>query len=153
MIWFLIPLAILRGILGRMGGAGRSGQWYDRILDTKWRDVGCALTIVADLVIILGWYSSFWWVYLLIFILHFASFCTYWDKLFAGKDNFWFSGFVVGAAICPVLFMDTGLWWMVLARAIILCLAWGSLNKWLPQRVLIWRRDVVEEFTRYAVSL
>ena len=136
MILLLIPLAILRGVLGRMGGA----EGYD----TKYRDIGCSLTIAADWAIILGWYSHIWWVYLLIFGLHWAAFCTYWDKIFK-KDNFWFSGFVVGLCIAPVLFIDSGLLWVILLRAVMLCIAWGVLNKWLPWNgVLVWRRDVVE---------
>ncbi len=144
MIWLLIPLALIRGILGRMGGA----HGYD----TNYRDIGCALTIVVDWMIILGWYSSFWWVYLLIFVAHFGAFKTYWDRLF-GYDNMWFSGLVAGFCIFPILFMDFSLAPVVVIRSFALCAIWGSLTRFLPPKILVWRRDVVDEFVRYAVSI
>ena len=140
MIW-LIVLAVIRGVLGRLGGAA---GW-----NTKFRDIGCPITIVIDWIIILGWYQSFQWVYLTIFVLQFSSFCTYWDWLF-GEDNLWFSGLIAGLCIAPILFMDLSLWWLVLLRGAGLCVLWGSLNRWLPN---IPKRDVVEEFTRYAVAI
>jgi len=151
-ILILIGLAFLSGVLGRMGGAGKSGQWYDGLLDTKWRDIGCSLIWVTVVGILLNWAGP-WWAYALTFGLTWASFCTYWDKLF-GYDNLWFSGLVVGFAGFPILFIDINLWQICVARALILMILWGCLNRFLPQRgILIWRRDVAEEFLRYFVSL
>jgi hypothetical protein len=148
MIWIL-PLALLSGLFGRMGGAGKSGQWYDCLLDTKWRDIGCSLIVVLTCYIFLGWHP---WVYLAVFGLHWATFSTYWDKLF-GYDNLWFSGFMVGVALFPVLFIDSNLLWFVSLRALFLMIVWGCLNKYLAPKILVWNRDVVEECSRYFVSL
>ena len=152
MIW-LFPLAILSGVLGRMGGAGKSGQWYDRLLDTKWRDIGCSIIFVLCAILLFGWSPSFWWAYGLVFLLHWGAFSTYWDEMW-GYDNLWFSGFMVGLAGTPLLFIDHSLWGFLLGRTIVLTVVWGCLNKYLPQKgIWIWRRDIVEEFSRYFVSL
>ena len=141
-ILILLVLSILSGILGRMGGA----KGYD----TKWRDVGCPLIALIALWLLVDFKSSYWWTYLLILGLHWVLFSTYWNWLFK-EDNLWFSGFAVGLAISLLLFN-----WSVVIRAILLALIWGSLNKYLPsagisgdKRILLWRRDVVEEFLRY----
>lgn len=150
MIW--LPLImLLSGLFGRLGGAGKEGNWYDGLLDTKWRDIGCSILVVLFLIINHGWQPSFWWVYLAIFGLHWAFFSTYFDKVF-GYDNLAFSGLMVGLAISPILFIDPSLWWLVTLRCFILSASWWALNKFLPDRVLLWRRDVAEEFCRYAIS-
>jgi hypothetical protein len=142
---------VIAGILGRIGGAGKSGQWYDCLLDTKWRDIGCALVFVFAAGTLLDWAGP-WWAYVLTFLLTFGSFCTYWDSVF-GYDNLGFSGFVVGLAAFPLLFIDHSIWPILVVRAWVLATIWHALNVHLPERVLCWRRDVVEEFLRYAVAL
>jgi hypothetical protein len=150
MIW-LFPLALLSGILGRLGGAGKAGNWYDKILDTKWRDIGCSLVFCGACWLFLGWHPV---VYAVVFALHWAAFSTYWDRLFKGTDNLWFSGFVVGAASLPLLFINVDLWPILALRMGILTVVWGCLNRYLPLKgIWIWRRDIVEEFSRYFVSL
>jgi hypothetical protein len=144
MIWLLIPIALASGVLGRMGGA----KGYD----TKYRDVGCSLLVILAIGVLWGWQASFWWVYVLIFGLHWLTFSTYWDWLWK-YDNFAFSGWMVGLAISPILFIDISLWWVVAIRVIGLAVIWWALNKFLPQRVWLWGRDVVEEFSRYFVAL
>jgi hypothetical protein len=134
---------VISGILGRMGGA----KGYD----TKYRDIGCSIIIVLNIVLIYGWQASLWWCYIAVFGLSWAAFSTYLDSIF-GYDNLWASGALVGLAAFPAYWLGVP-WWFIGLRAVILCLVWGSLNKWLPERVLWWRRDVVEEFSRYAISL
>lgn len=151
MIWIL-PLALLSGLSGRMGGAGKHGHWYDWMLDTKWRDWGCSLIITAVVARMTGLQLQFWWVYLAIFLLHWGAFATYWDKLFS-YDNMWFSGLITGLALFPIVFIDINFWWIVALRAVCLMVLWGCLNKFLPQRILCWNRDVAEEYVRYTVSL
>ena len=148
---FIALLALLSGILGRMGGAGKSGQWYENILDTKWRDVGCSLIAVARFLLLFGFAWKWWWVYLIMFGLHWASFSTYWDFMFK-EDNLWFSGFMVGISSMIGVVVLHWLWWVVLAWAVFLAVVWGCLNKFLPQKILCWRRDVAEEFLRYTVA-
>lgn len=142
-IMILILLAIASGIAGRCGGA----KGYD----TKYRDIGCSAIVVVAVILVLGWYSSFWWVYLLMFAAHWAAFSTYQDTIW-GYDNLWASGVLVGLAAFPAYWLGVP-WWVIGIRAIVLCLAWGLLNKYLPPKVWVWRRDVVEEFSRYFVSL
>ena len=99
----------------------------------------------------LGWHP---WVYLGVFCLTWGSMATYWDWLFKGRDSMFFSGLMVGVALTPILFISVELWWLVALRMGILAVVWECLNRYLPQKgVWIWRRDVVEEFSRYAVSL
>ena len=148
----IVLFALLSGVLGRMGGAGKSGQWYDFLLDTKWRDAGCSALLIGTWCYYFGWHSDVWWAYLVAFALSWAAFSTYFDTLF-GYDNFGFSGFMVGCAGIPLIFTDISLWWIVLCRIIILTVAWGMLHKYLPARVWVWRRDVFEENARYALSL
>lgn len=137
-------MAVLSGILGRMGGSSA--------YDTKYRDWGCSLILVASVGLLWGFNAAFWWVYVLIFLLSWASFTTYWDWLF-GYDNMAFSGMMTGLALFPVCFIDAGLWYVVVIRAAVLALVWWCLNKFLPPKVWLWRRDVAEEFSRYASSL
>ena len=151
MIW-LIPLALLSGLFGRMGGAGKHGSWYDRVLDTKWRDVGCSAILIISTVHYYGWVSSLWWAYLLTFLLTWAAFCTYWDKVF-GYDNFFFAGAMVGVAALPLVYVYPEHANIFLARVGVLAVVWELLNKKLPDRVLCWDRDIVEEFCRYFIAL
>ena len=148
----LLGLAIISGVFGRMGGAGKSGQWYQNILDSKWRDWGCSAVVVLATGIWFHWAGP-WWAYGLMFLLHWGAFSLYWDDFF-GYDNLWFSGFMVGLAGFPVLFIDCSSWGILAARTALIAVVWGSLNKYLPKNgIWVWRRDVVEEFSRYFVSL
>lgn len=138
----LILLAFASGVLGRMGGAAG--------YDTKYRDVGCSAIVVLACWMLFGWHP---WVYLAVFLLHWGAFSTYWQKLFKGVDNMWFSGAMVGVALSPIGFIDSNLLYLVVVRTILLCAIWGALNEFLPQKVFIWTRDIVEEFCRYFASL
>jgi hypothetical protein len=61
---------------------------------------------------------------------------------------------MVGLAAFPLCFIDPMFCWIVPLRAVFLMVVWGCLNKYIPQKgIWIWRRDVVEEFSRYFVSL
>jgi len=142
-ILYQIGLIILCGVLGRMGGSGNYPRWTRIWL--------CPLTVILSLWLLAG----FHYIYIPIYLLTALSLSTYWDWLF-GFDNLWFSGFMCGLAFLPLMFMGVPLW-IVLSRSIILALLWGSLNKYLPsagidgkKRIIIWRRDIVEEFLRYA---
>ena len=145
-----ILLAILSGILGRLGGRAKDGHWYDVLTDSKARDVGCSIIAIITFCLWFGFEWKWWWVYLITFGLHWGAISLYWDILF-GYNNLWFSGFVVGIALIPlVIIYNLYLLWIV--RAILLAIIWGCLNKYLPKKVLIWRRDIAEEFLRYFIS-
>jgi hypothetical protein len=150
-IAILVVGMVISGICGRLGGAGKSGVWYDRILDTKWRDIGCSALIIVVLLLLYGWQPSLWWCYIAVFGLSWAAFSTYLDSIF-GYDNLWASGALVGLAAFPAYWLGVPVWFILL-RCAILCVVWGCLNKFLPEKVFIWRRDVVEEFSRYFIAL
>lgn len=137
----LILLALLSGFFGRMGGANG--------YDTKWRDIGCSFIVVLVTGLLFGWHKDVWWVYPLIFVLHWGAFATYWQFLFRGIDNLWFSGAMTGLAIAPIVAINENLWPLVVLRSIVLCVIWGALNEYLPNKP---GRDIREEFWRYASS-
>lgn len=142
-ILYLFLICIASGVLGRMGGA----KGYN----TKFRDWGCSLLGVLAAIVLVGWHTSFWWVYVAIFLCLWGTFSTYWDKVFE-YDNLGFSGFVVGLAYSPVCFINWKYAPFVFFYACLLSLVWHCLNRFLPEKVLCWHRDVVEEFTRYFFS-
>jgi hypothetical protein len=140
-ILVVIGMSLLAGILGRLGGA----HGYN----TKFRDLGLPACWVASL-LVLG-IDCPWWAFLAASGLLFGSCTTYLDSIF-GYDNLWASGALVALAAFPVT-LFTGHWWLFAARAVILAVIWGSLNRWLPEHILFWHRDTVEEFCRYAVVI
>lgn len=142
MIW-IFPLALLSGILGRMGGA----EGFSK----NWRRLGCSTIVVLSSGLLFGWDSSAWLAYSATFLLSWGAFCTYWDRLF-GKDCHWFSGLMVGFALFPMVFVDPVYWMIVPMRAMFLAISWHMFEK-LPGKILFWKRDVASEFLRYFVSL
>ena len=142
MIIFL--LSICSGILGRLGGSVKT--WI--------RDWVCPLIALITLWLMIGFVLSYWWIYLLIYVLMGLSLTTYFDWLLK-EDNLWFSGYACGLALLPLVLIGIPSW-IILTRATVLAVIWGCLNKYLPsagvsgdKRILFWRRDVVEEFLRY----
>ena len=133
------------GTFGRMGGA----KGYH----TLWRDWGCSAIVTLLVIVNTHAQLQFWWIYAAIFLLHWGAFSTYWQFLFHGKDTMWFSGIMVGMALLPIAFISINYLWIVAIRAAVLMVVWECLNRYLPQKVFIWKRDIVEEVTRYAVSL
>jgi hypothetical protein len=140
----LLLLAVVSGVLGRMGGS--TGY------NTKWRDLGCSLVALMALWLFIGFNLEHWKIYAVVFVLQWAAFSTYWDRVF-GYDNLGFSGLAVGMAALPVVYIEPRLLLFLLTRAILLAVIWWALNRFLPKRVLVWNRDVAEEFTRYFISL
>jgi len=138
----LWSLAFLSGTLGRMGGAGGKFRSWQR-------DWVCPWLALAALWLAVGFQIINWWAYMLAYALTGASLTTYLDSIF-GEDNLYASGFLVGIAFLPLAFIGVA-WWLIVWRAVMLCGIWGGLNKYLPSNgILIWRRDIAEEFLRYA---
>jgi hypothetical protein len=138
-ILLTLLIAILSGVLGRMGGA----EGYN----TLYRDIGCSILSILTFILWYGFNLNCWYLYLIAFGLHWASFTTYFDKLF-GHDNLGFSGFVVAASLLPLISIFKVPFFI--ERMIALSSIWFLLNKYLPYpNVFIWRRDVAEEFLRY----
>lgn len=147
-IILIFILACICGVLGRLGGAAKTGQWYDFLCNTKARDVGCSICTTILWGILFGIKLKFWWVYIIVFGLHWGAFTTYWDFLFK-FDNLWFSGFVVGLCALPFTIIEPSMLWFLLGRCIVLAIIWGLLDKYLPSKIWVWNRDVAEEFLRY----
>lgn len=137
----VLALAALSGLVGRMGGA----KGYH----TLWRDWGCPTLRLAAIALIWAVPAKFWWVYVLVWLLSWGAFSTYWDWLF-GFDNLWFSGFMAGIAFFPLVFVSPWLGFFTSGDAVLLCIVWGCLNKYLPRKP---GRDVREEYWRYFSAL
>jgi len=132
---------ILSGVLYRLGGAAKKGDWLDFLRNTKTRDWGCPLVIIgmANLFGI----SIAWYWQLLSFGLMWAALTTYWDEIF-GYDNFYAHGLMVGLACVPFAIAFGGwIWFWLIIRAIILGAMMGI---WCD----IFSYDITEEVGRGA---
>jgi hypothetical protein len=87
-----------------------------------------------------------WLMFLPAVLLTGLALTTYWDKLFNGKDNFYMHGFMVGLGALPLVWYGS-IWWLILARAVVLALFMGGLN-WLVHKYNIKHSDWIEEFGR-----
>ncbi len=136
----ILILAILAGVLGRLGGAGKTGDCWDFARRSWVRD-----WLIPPLALVALWRFN-WWTFLLVWGLMGAAFSTYEDVIF-GYDNLWFSGFVVGLSSWPLFFVGIH-WYAILLWAFVLAILWGSVERWLPK---LWFKDrtVAVEFLRY----
>ena len=128
----IILLSIISGYLYRAGGIGKPFKSWMR----DW--IIPPVTLIA-LWLLVGFKSSYWWIYLIIWGLMGGALSTYFDELF-GYDNYWFAGFICGLAAFP-LFLAGIHWHLILVRAIVLAVLWGGWCK-------IFSKDWVEEFFR-----
>ena len=143
-VLILIALAILSGILYRLGGWGDEGRaampWAPKwLFNTKARDVGCAVVTMGGMMYFL---DNPWWAHLISFGLLFAALTTYWDFLF-GYDNHWFHGFACGLAYFPYAIGNVG-WVGFGVRCIACAILMGAVS-------ILSDNDVVEEVGRGAV--
>jgi hypothetical protein len=142
-------LSVISGLLGRLGGRAKDGSWYDCITHSKARDVGCNLVVLIVWWLHAGFFLNLWWVYLLVFLLQLGAFSTYWDFIFS-YDNYGVAGTMVGLALFPLAVWGNLMLLWLFIRAILIGGVWWALHKYLPNKVLLWRRDIAEEFLRYA---
>lgn len=136
----LILLAILSGILYRLGG--KKGY------NTKIRDLGCPLITLVALWFLAGFKFPYWWAYFLTYGLTFAALTTYYDSIF-GYDNFYVHGLGIGLASLLLIYLD---WRLIFLRAVILMLGIGLLNKYANKWKLP-HSDFIEEFGRGALII
>ena len=131
-----VVCSILSALAYRCGGMDKETKhWLPVWLRHSWvRDWLCPLCVLAPFFML----TQSWW-FLLSYLLIAGALSTYWDFLF-GYDNFWFSGFMCGIALFPLIFCGF-LWWIILVRAILLSLAWGVICK-------VSGNDFVEEYGR-----
>lgn len=130
-------LSILSGILYRLGGAAKKGNWLDILRNTKTRDLGCPLVALLGM-LVLG-FHAIWWIHLIAFLLMFGALTTYWDKIF-GYDNFYMHGGMIALAYLPYAIVR-GCWIGFIIRCIVLALFMGIWCK-------IFSNDIVEEAGR-----
>jgi hypothetical protein len=135
----LLFISVISGICYRLGGAGKSGQWYDFLLNTKARDAGCSLLTTLAIGIQIHWIGP-WWIYLAHFGLLWLALSTYWD--FLNKDReVWYTWLITGLGygLPCLLFCFYGLSvGLVLLRCLVLAVftcIWR----------ITWTKDVVEE--------
>jgi len=123
-ILYIVIACVLSGILYRLGGTSKG---------TKWRDLGCPTILMALVILLFGFKPQYWWLYLLFFGSSFGALTTYWDSLF-GYDNFWFHGFMIGAA---GLFLTTVVPWpIILVRIIVCTVGMGLWSKLISKDIL-----------------
>lgn len=142
----LLIASILSGIVGRMGGVGRPFRsWM--------RDWVIPPVFLSTLHLFLqpAFNKGTLITYLITYALMVIFFSTYWDDLF-GYDELGFSGFCVGLSVFPCVWIGLQVY-LIFIWAGVLGIIWGCLNRYLPSKVLIWCRDVAEEFLRYASVL
>jgi hypothetical protein len=143
MIVLIILLSILSAILYRAGGMDRQTKhWLPVWARKSWvRDWICPACCLLPLLLK---HPSFW------FIPAYGAlggmFSTYWDWMFKGEDNYWFSGFMCGAV--GLLLIPAGVSWLpLIIRALFIAIGWGAWCK-------IFSNDFVEEYGRgFIVSI
>jgi hypothetical protein len=96
-ILFTLLIAAVGAVLYRLGGAAKTGKWYDFLCQTKTRDFGVPLCCLGALWIWDGFVLSSWWGYLLSFGATFGAMTTYWKK--KGTDAKWWNWMLVGLGI------------------------------------------------------
>ena len=141
MIIYLLIIAVLSGILYRLGGIGGSGKFLPKwMFDTKMRDAGCAVLKIVCLLFILKLQAPIW-AHILTFGLTWGSLTTYCD--YFGTDNVeWYewgmTGLMYGCASLPYLFSGSVvlLWFIVYTILMtLLIMGWSVLIKkaWLEE--------------------
>ena len=119
----VIIAAIISGVLYRLGGAAKKGDWLDILRNTKTRDLGCPL---VSLILMLMFHAHVaWWIHAAAFLFMFGACTTYYDKIF-GYDNYYAHGAMIALAYFPYAIM-TGAWIPLIARIIILGFTMGYL--------------------------
>lgn len=136
----MIVCVIFSSILYRAGGMSKEQKyWIPVWARHSWvRDWLCPFFCLLPLFI-----QHPHWVFILSYGLMGASFSTYWDWLFK-FDNYWFSGFMVGVSLVPLVFIGF-VWWVILLKAVLIGIAWGG---WCA----IFKNDHVEEHGRGGIA-
>ncbi len=134
---------VISGILYRAGGMSKNITtkpiWMPIFMRRSIvRDIGCSVTLLITLWLIIGFNINNWWIYLSTFILSWGALSIYWDNIF-GYDNFYVHGLGCGLAALPLIFIIP--WWMVIIRLIVCTLGMGMWSRYQ-------KNDVKEEMGR-----
>jgi hypothetical protein len=131
--------SIVSGLLYRIGGIGDPFKTWMR----DW-----IIPLLLYGVLLFYWHPTNligWLMFVPSIALTGGALTTYWDELF-GKDNFYFHGFCVGLGALPLIFSGIH-WYMILVRAVFLCLGMGILNT-VINKIKIPFSDWIEELSR-----
>ena len=123
----LLIASILSAVLYRCGGKGKP-------FNTKFRDVGCPLVLIALVMCLYGLRMGNWWAYVICFGLSWGALTTYWDWLF-GYDNFFAHGLGCSLATIPLYWVGVP-WWILLIHGVICTLGMGLWSKLIGNDVL-----------------
>ena len=137
MIWLA---AILSSVSYRVGGMPRPCRSWMR----DWIIPGI---VIASMIFIFK-IKAPWWIYLLSYPLMGGALSTYWDRIF-GYDNFYAHGFVIGTGLLPLVLCGSLDLLPFMIRAVVLCLAMGSLN-YIVNKFHVPFSDWIEELGRGA---
>lgn len=137
LIWLIAT--ILGSCAYRLGGASKTGEWYDFMCRTKTRDLGVSSVGILYLLSVSNIYTiSFlcWICYLLTFGLMFGALTTYFKK---GQDakawNWMLVGLAQGLALAPYAFI-TGHWIGFAIRTVFLVITITVWSEW--QGNVVW---------------
>lgn len=133
MIVSILVVTAICAILYRLGGIGKPFKSWMR----DW-----LIPPIVYIWLLYFRHPNIWYGWLIIvpaIVLTGFALTTYLDTIF-GYDNFFAAGFIVGLAAFPFVFIGIA-WWLILARAILLGIIWGS---WCE----IFSNDWVEELGR-----
>ena len=98
----ILGLSVVSALLYRFGGAGKVGDGWDWLRNTKARDAGCSA--VTTLAIYLVEPTIPWWWLVIHFGLLWGALTTYWDFLNSEKEVWWtwiITGCFYGVAALP----------------------------------------------------
>lgn len=139
----VILLALISMVAYRCGGMdSQTKHWIPVWLRQSWvRDWLCPLLVVIPLFI-----TTKAWQSILVYFFLAASLSTYWDWMFDNEDNLWFSGFMCGMSLFPLLFAGYN-WHTIVVKSVLLALIWGGTNR-IVNNNRVPHSDFIEEYAR-----
>lgn len=108
MIWVILA-CIASSALYRCGGKGKP-------FNTRYRDIGCSLVLIALTMALFGIKEAFW-AYILTFGLSWGALASYWGQDEKKFGYFW-HGLGCGLAGIPLIWVGVPLW-VILTRLVI----------------------------------
>jgi len=132
----------ISGILYRLGGSAKNGDWWDWMKHSKTRDWGCTIVALGALALIGK--TIAWYYYIPTFVACWLALTTYWDDLF-NQDCYIMHLAVVGVTF--LLFaVFTGCWVGFVLRVATMAL-FGLLSHLIDETAIPYK-DVASENVR-----
>ena len=137
----LLFAAALSAVLYRLGGAAKTGVWYDWAKHSKTRDWGCTAVSLLLTYFLFKLEVEWYWL-LLTWLGMWGAISTYFDSVF-GYDNHYAHGFMIAFAyIFHAIELHN--WLGLTLHCIVLCIAMGEWSR-------IHDNDIWEECGRGAL--